>query len=186
MTTIIVLNGPPRAGKDTFIEMVNGHLYKRHIPTNTFSSINPVRHMLSTAGIDVSAKTEADRKLLSVVGDACQEHSKWKIRQCFHELNNFQTNYGERGVMFLHVREPVLIDEIRNLCLSMIYPVRFITVFLDSVRAQNVTSNLSDAGVRAMQYDMTLYNNGTKDDLFDTARDFVQTICGVDHPPFHL
>lgn len=154
MKTIICVNGKPRAGKDSAVEMMEAILNECQIDTYAFSSIQPIKDLL-TPLVDLSAKTPADRKLLSVVGDALQEHSQFRTNAALGHMHAM----GDGGVFFLHIREPDLIELLRQECLS--YGWRFERVFVESDRAEDVQNNPSDANVAAGEYDHTLYNNGT-------------------------
>jgi hypothetical protein len=177
MTHVIVVNGPPRAGKDTFIEMVTEALKAMDVPVASFSSIDPVREMFTSAGIDLSEKTEADRLLLSVVGDALETHGNWRTKACVNNIETFRNaNFG-RGVFFLHIREPQNIEVVRGLCEMTLNRVKFTTVYLDSIRAEKITSNASDAGVMNMPYDQVIYNNGGKDVLRKVALRFAHEVA---------
>ena len=173
MIHVIVVNGQPRAGKDTFIEMVTSSLQSRGVHVDSFSSIDPVRDMLSGAGFNLRRKTEADRKLLAVVGAAMEEHSSWRTSRCIDEIRFFKfTRFN--GVFFLHVREPAIISNIR---LNLPSETKLSTVFIESTRAEDVTSNAADAGVRGMTYDLTIHNNGTLDDLRRVAEEYAMALA---------
>lgn len=161
MKTVIVVNGKPRAGKDTAVAFMRDVLSDSNIPTHAFSSIDPVKVMLG-AHVDLSAKTEADRKLLSVVGDALQEHSSFRTFTFMKAINWFFYE-NDNGVFFLHMREPHLIKVMKENCEK--HGMRFLRILMTSPRAENVTSNASDAGVESGHYDDVLTNDGTLADL---------------------
>lgn len=177
MTHVIVVNGLPRAGKDTFIGMVTESLQSKGLPVIAFSSIDPVRDMLTKAGFDLSGKTEADRRLLSLVGEAVEEHSRWRTMRCIDLIELFSVQFGGLGVLFLHIREPKNIEIVRSMCDFLFNRVKFITVYLDSIRAETITSNASDAGVLEMQYDRKIFNNGSLADLRKGAALFADEIA---------
>ena len=158
MKTIIVMNGKPRSGKDTAVHFMQAILQEHDVPTTAFSSIQPVKDLLAPV-VDLRAKTPADRKLLSVVGDALQEHSKFRTDAALTQMHVMPDN----GVFFLHIREPDLIELLRQECLS--YGWRFERVFVESNRAEDVQNNPSDANVATGEYDHRLYNNSTLGEL---------------------
>ena len=174
MKAVIFVNGSPRAGKDTLVEMMSAHAMRNGLAAGQFSSIEPVKAMLLAAGIDTSSKTEADRKLLALVGDALQEHAKWRTYWCAREVRKFFAMTGP-GVFFLHVREPVVIAQLTR---DLRKQFDIWTIRVDSDRAENVTSNSADAGVHAMRYDLAVLNNGTLDDLSKEACTALRCIAG--------
>lgn len=178
MTHIIIVNGPPRAGKDTFIGFLTSILRAKNIDVDAFSSIDPLRDMLTDAGFDLTKKTEADRKLLSVVGAAVEEHSSWRMRQCVNRIDEFAFSLRDpaNSVIFLHIREPHNIATIRLWATASKDGHTCSTVLIESIHAEKVTSNASDAGVKDMGYDYTVENNGSLNDLLATTRDFAMQL----------
>lgn len=180
MIKIIIVNGRPRAGKDTLIGFMQNHLREAGVPTMAFSSIDPVRDLLTGAGFDLSGKTEADRKLLAVVGAAVEEHSHWRTQACIDEIVSFDLNYGG-GVVFLHIREPANIERIRQWVADVGLEMGFsmTTVLLRSNREELVNSNGADASVDDVDYDYRLENNGTPELLSWTAKMFLIEIGAI-------
>jgi len=72
MKTVVIVNGHPRAGKDTAVDFLEVMLGEAGHNVMRYSSIDPVREALSHIGVDTSAKTEADRAVLVEVGMALQ------------------------------------------------------------------------------------------------------------------
>lgn len=163
---VIIVNGPPRAGKDTLIRFMKSIL---PCASAEFSSIDPVREMLGRA-VDLSQKTEADRKLLATVGDALEEHSFFRTHACMEAAGLF---FAARyyGVFFCHIREPRHIIRLKRAW--KLQGIAVTTVLLQSTRAEMITSNPADAGVFGMKYDVELRNDGAPDDLEATARSFL-------------
>lgn len=158
MKTIIAINGPPRAGKDTAVDMMQRILNECQIETDAFSSIQPIKDLLAPV-VDLSAKTPADRKLLSIVGDALQEHSQFRTKAAYDHMHSMP----DGAVLFIHMREPDLIAVLRALAHKNGW--RFIRLFVESNRAEDVTNNPSDANVANGEYDERLFNNGSLAEL---------------------
>lgn len=160
MRTVIIVNGKPRAGKDSTVEAMTAHLQAAGIQVRAFSSIDPVRDMLASAGVDVTKKTPEDRALLAEIGDSLEKHSHWRSAKCRNEIRRFfATLYSdEAAVMFLHVREPAIINRI---IMGAGTAYRVLTVLVQSPRAENVTSNAADMNVDRIMYDTVIYNDST-------------------------
>lgn len=172
--TVIVINGRPRAGKDTTVLFMQEYLDRARIMSHAYSSIQPIKDMLGQ-WVDLSSKTPADRRLMALVGDALQEHSSFRTNRCLGEIRSF-FQIVTRGVFFLHLREPELIAEVRRGCEAD--GIRFITIYLESSRAENVKNNNADAGVDQGSYDYRIENNGTLDDLRATSEKLLAD-CGL-------
>lgn len=169
MKSVICVNGSPRSGKDTAVSFMSETLSNMGVPTMAFSSIDPVKAMLRDF-VNLKRKTEADRKLLSVVGDAMQEHSGFRTGYSLFQIKEFFSDKAN-GVFFLHMREPKLINLMKINCEAE--GIRFIRVLLESIRAENVTSNPSDAGVANGMYDARMENNGSLDELREECLGFL-------------
>ncbi len=170
--TTIIVNGFARVGKDSFVAACRSHLEANGVAVREFSSIDPVRDLLGRAGIDLSAKTEADRKLLADVGAALEEHCNWRTDRCLDFVADIcQTPQSRSHVVFMHIREPenirkVIVDiQQRNLG-------DVLTALLRGPR-EVCAANVADRAVLRMKYDNVLYNNGTLDDLHVLAGSYL-------------
>lgn len=163
MHTVIVINGKPRVGKDSAILAMQQILMAERVRTDAFSSIDPVRDMLTAAGFDLSAKTEADRALLAEVGDSVEKHSSFRSQVCMRKAASFFDADTTPGVMFLHARESVIINRLRRMFEAV--GVRFLLVKITGPRGVTITSNAADAGVEDVEYDDVLHNGGDLTDL---------------------
>lgn len=169
MIKVYVVNGEPRSGKDTFIDFMMLILNDAGVPVSQFSSIDPVRGMLNDLDtVDISGKSPEDRKLLSVVGEALQEHSSFKTGMSFNHISAFSRSIPdeETGVFFLHMREPDLIERMKS---GLLPDKSLTTIKVVSKRSESVKNNSSDAGVHDMVYDLIVENNGSRGALFDMA-----------------
>lgn len=164
MTTVFIINGKPRSGKDTFIRFMQDALRERGIATGSFSSIDPVRKALKYLKIDVSAKTEADRLLLSVIGDAVETHSQYRTAACVEAVRKFAFANRDEGVFFLHIREPKNIEKVITALRKDGHGVTRIEV----ISKQSITAfNPSDMGTDDMEYDYRVDNGGSLGMLYD-------------------
>jgi hypothetical protein len=182
MTTVILINGKPRAGKDTFVDAMTQGLQHLGVSVARFSSIEPIRDMLGHAGFDLAQKTEADRKLLSTVGDAVEDHSEFRSARCFDEVQKHRRTAGRRGVVFLFIREPAIWERVKarlNTGLVAQYqPYTFLSIFIENPDVPEVVSNPSDAGVYGMTYDAVIHNDGSLDEFMDQAMYYAGIVAG--------
>lgn len=164
MKVLVIVTGLPRSGKDTSINIIQALLHSQDVPSMTFSSIDPVRDMLK-GHVDLSAKTAADRKLLSVVADAMQEHSGFRVRRSLHAMQSFFFDEGE-GVFFLQIREPELREEVRARAWNE-YEVLTIRLLVSSLRAEQAACR-ADLVAEMGEFDYTIDNDG---DLYDLDKE---------------
>lgn len=167
MKTAIIVNGKPRSGKDTVVRMMGDILTGSEVPWGAFSSIDPIRTMLTNAGFDVSQKTDEDRDLLAAVGDAVETHSKFRSSTCvWCTVDFFEGVQSDHAAMFIHVREAAIIERIRMMLNAWpTGPYRTVTIQVVSPRAKDVVSNAADANTADIDYDYTINNDSTLDDL---------------------
>lgn len=172
---VVILNGYPRAGKDTLIRFMEDVADQKGLATGSFSSIDPVRAMLSSVGIDTSRKTAEDRKLLAMSGSLLEEHCKFRSRSCLQFINQEIAQAANDGLggglYFLHIREPEIIEVVQERLHAK--GVKVWRVYLESNRAEKPT-NPVDAGVEKMAYDYRVTNNGTLGQLYDEASALVR------------
>jgi hypothetical protein len=175
MRKVIVINGKPRAGKDTAVMFMKAHLTHWGIPSCAFSSIDPVKDLLNPI-VDLSLKTEGDRLLLASVGDALQTHCQFRTKRAMYEINDFFRT-TERGVFFLHMREPALIAKMKCDCAEE--GLELISVLLRSDDADDVRSNAADAGVYDGDYDREFSNNGSLNTLSQSCHALIKDILCI-------
>lgn len=167
---VVVINGRPRAGKDDFCRMVAVYCSARWgFEVGSFSTIDPVRALLTSAGIDVSKKTPADRRLLSVLGEELELHSEFKTARTLVATGAA----AHSGIAFIHAREPHTIEKLRERVRWSLPNVRFSTLWLSRPGyAHPEPSNDSDRiSENDIEYDFSVANSGTLEDLqFAAAR----------------
>lgn len=175
MIHIVVVNGLPRAGKDTFIEFCKQQALCRALRTSSFSSIEPVREMMDRAGISTHRKTPEDRELLATVGAALEAHSQWRSRATVSEMVSFaRASQRQSGVFFLHVREPDVMVRIRRIFESAHVPHTWSLVIVRSPRAE---APVTEADRLALEMepiaDYTVQNDGHISALQKKANEFL-------------
>jgi hypothetical protein len=151
--TVIIINGLPRSGKDTVVELTTKHLERLEWTAAAFSSIDPVRTLLKRMGFLIDRKTEADRKLLSAVGDAVEEYNSFKTHQAVRYVEESNADF-----VFIHMREPAMITKLTKALLMRVRDVKVATLFVWN-RGEPITSNSADANVHNYTYDLRI-NNG--------------------------
>lgn len=162
-TKIIAINGPPRSGKNTFVDFcedVDLGLYVSQI-----SSVDHVKHLATTWGWDGS-KTPRNRQHLSNLKDMLEEWGdipNKKIEEYISRLSFFNTPQ----ILFVHVREPHNIQQLKT-------KYNAITILVVNSRVEQETSNHADEDVYCFEYDYVIDNNGDLDRLKESAETFMK------------
>lgn len=167
---IFIINGSGGVGKDTFVELIstelNDRLRKFHTVVN-FSSVDKVKEIAKKIGWN-GKKEERDRKFLSDLKILTSNYCDMPFKSMEEEVNKFKDN-NENQVMFLHIREPEEIERaVREFNAQTILIVR------DSIK--HITSNMADQNVFNYNYDFVVENNGTKIELNNKAKRFVEEV----------
>lgn len=148
MKKIFVVNGRPRAGKDTFAELLS-----KFTTVHKISIIDPIK----TAAIELGwkgGKTEQDRKFLADLKDLTDAYSNAAIKYIEDKVIDFEMNRIEEEVLLIDARNP---DDIDIIC--SVFGAE--SVFINNPRVPTVTSNKADANVETIEYDHTINNTGS-------------------------
>ena len=167
---IFVINGRPRAGKDQFVKFCKAHT---HWCLN-ISTVDFVKEVAGHCGWD-GTKTPENRKFLSDLKDLLTKWGDVPYKKVCREIQLFKGkmeifgfNPAEDGVVFIHCREP---KEIERLCKDL--GAESLLMLRAAVEDEE-QSNHADAEVFNYNYDYTISNEGTLEDLEDAAVRFLR------------
>lgn len=161
MKKIFIINGSGGVGKDTFVELVS-----QFFSVVNFSSVHKVKEIAIKIGWDGKSKTEKDRKFLSDLKLLTGEYCDMPFQSMKEQVNKFNEDKRD-NVLFLHIREP---EEIKRAVKE--FSAKTILVTRNSV--EQIMSNMADANVYNYEYDYTIHNDGTIEDLKKVAEQFVK------------
>lgn len=170
---IFIINGSGGVGKDTFVEMVSVELndiFKRFHTVINFSSIDRVKEIAKEIGWD-GKKTEKNRKFLSDLKYLTKKYCDMPFESMRNKVNEFMKNENS-VVLFLHIREP---EEIARAVKE--FDAKTVLVVRDSV--EHIISNMSDENVFNYNYDFIIDNSGTKEELNNSVKKFVQEVINI-------
>lgn len=158
---VIILNGRGGVGKDTFVSLCNKYIRCIHI-----SSITPIKDIAKSIGWS-GDKTEKDRKFLSDLKDLITDYNNAPYRYVQTQISQFYFAYPEDTLLFIDIREPVEISKVMqyNECISCL---------ITNSRIPLITTNHADRDAENYNYDYTVENNSSIDDLERTAKSFVE------------
>ena len=163
MTVSVVVNGPPRAGKDTFVDMCMILLRDAGFTCSKHSSVDMVKKAAELLGWD-GVKDERGRQFLSDIKDLSTVAYNGPF---LYMLDVVATR--QHDVMFFHIREPEEISEF----------VRYtngVKVIVERPGCPTF-SNHADKRVRLMTYDFDVYNDKDLNKLSARAAAFVKVLC---------
>lgn len=173
MFKVIVINGKPRSGKDSFVEMCDSF---RGVYVNSASTVDLVKDIAEECGWD-GTKTPKHRQFLSDLKDLLSKWNDVPFKDVLKSITIARHDYSEWyeasyniGLFFVYSREPKEIKRWVKTCDA-------ITLKLERLQTgEEQQTNHSDLEVDQYEYDYTIVNNGTLDDLREKAREFVNTL----------
>ena len=158
---IFIVNGKPRAGKDTFAMILN-----RYMDVYKYSAVTKVKEIATLCGWD-GQKEERDRKFLHELKMLTSEYSDMAYQDVVNEIKKYRNGEIEADVFVVDVREP---EEIERLAKE----VGALTVFIENNNVPAITSNAADANVENYEYDFVVPNNGTMNDFEEEIKLFME------------
>ena len=181
--TVIAIMGRPRAGKDTFAALLAQALLLRQVKSVEISSIDCVRGMLRSAGINVDVKTPELRRLLVETGLLLERHCDFRsmaVARAFKQAYRSCTS-----VAIVQVREHWIVDKWPRLMTDEVTghhreKCRVVRVLVrakhtDDVVVGNATDDSPDFA-REDLYDEVVRNDGGFTDLFVKADDLADKL----------
>jgi dephospho-CoA kinase len=158
---VFIVNGKPRAGKDTFAMILN-----RYMDVYKYSAVTKVKEIATLCGWD-GQKEERDRKFLHELKMLTSEYSDMAYQDVVNEIKKYRNGEIEADVFVVDVREP---EEIERLSKE----VGAITIFIENNNVPAITSNAADANVENYEYDFVIQNNGTMKEFEDEIKIFME------------
>ena len=173
---IVIINVTGGSGKDTFVSLCQ-KIYNRPIGNymiGNCSTIDVVKSIAKSYGWE-GTKTEKDRKFLSDLKDLLEEYNQLptksveRVIDIYSKNNRFSLRNSKDFILFIHCREPKNID-------YFVKKYGAITLLVHNPRVKDITSNHADRDVYDYEYDFTIENNGTLEDLEIQAKNFIEEI----------
>ena len=169
---IVIINGAPRSGKDTFVGFCLDELKEYG---HAFSTVDFVKDIARECGWN-GEKTPKDRKFLSDLKDLLAEWNDvpyQMIRREIAKIRLLAEQYNidhDKFVIFIHCREP---KEIQR----FVEEYDAITVLVRRFEVENLEqSNHADSEFFNYKYDVEVMNNSTLDELKNTAKIFLENL----------
>ena len=172
MYKVVILNGRPRCGKDTFAEMCQ-HLMP-YQTVQIISTVDFVKDLAYKAGWDGN-KDLKSREFLSDLKDVLTKWNDVPYKKCEKKIKwheNLLKEFDKDGITFVMCREPEEIQKFEDRLDAVSVLVR-----RPSVETEE-TSNHADERVFDHKYQYTIENSGTLDDLEESAKTFLAILLG--------
>jgi len=170
MKKVVILNGFPRCGKDTFANAVIERSKENNMHSHSLSTVDLVKDMLELAGIDRHKKTPEDRKLMSDLKDLLTEHSDIPFKNVVNKIEYLYDGFDSLSIYLVMCREPKEIQKFKDH-----FKDDCVTVLI--TRENDVeASNHADKNVNNFDYDVYIENNDTEEIFVSYAQHFCDTL----------
>lgn len=166
MKEIIIINGSGGVGKDTFVEFC-----EKYCKVKNISSVDKVKEAARVLTGWDGTKDDKSRKLLVDLKQLGIEYNDAPFKYIVESSEEFKNS--DEDLMFVHIREISEIEKVRRATKAK-------TMLVTNKNVPLITSNESDKNVMNYQYDYYIRNDGTLEDLENTAQKFVERIKSRD------
>ena len=157
---VLITNGYPRSGKDTFANFV-----KAFVPTIKYSAVTEIKKIAKFTGWD-GVKTPETRYYLSELKRLTTECNDFPFKCMKKAYDEFMIDISH-SVLIFDIREPAEIER-------AVKEFDAKTVLIVNNRCETEQSNYADEHVMDMHYDYVLYNNGTLLEFQKETYNFIQ------------
>lgn len=172
MKKIFITNGSGTAGKDSFVKAVG-----KYTSVYKYSSIDLIKDMLETVGVQRAPKTEEKRRLYSDIKDILTGYDDIPLKDVTAAVMDFKNGSVDADVMFIDIREP---NEIARAAKD--FGAK--TILIRNPNASKIESNHADRDVENYDYDYIIENDGTLEQLEKLAKLFAQRIINDGIGPY--
>lgn len=172
-TLVVIINGPSRSGKDSFVQAVQKYAvpYTRDLKIHNVSSVDVLRTMLTAANVDVVNKTPALRRAMARMGDVLEEELELKTSSVVDKIKSTQSVMLQDHIVFVHIREPHMIHKLEERVAEL--GVFFTKLYIHRERQEAVSVANDDVSPFSIGYDFIMNNNSDLNNLESMAIAFV-------------
>lgn len=171
---ILVVNGKPESGKDTFAATIIRYFFhNKNILVNNISTVDYIKVIAKMYFGWDGEKDDCGRRLLSDLKDASTRYNRGPFLKVIKTIDNHITLYNENiHIWIVHSREPEDIQRFKEH-----YKEKCKTVLLRrDINQDIISSNHADKNVEDYIYDYYLENNGTKEEFENTCVNFINNL----------
>lgn len=184
-TKVVIINGKPQSGKDTFCGFARGYCDDdESANTLIISSVDPLKEMLAQLGWD-GTKTDEIRDMLMCMKQLWVQNQDGPTMFLFNNILEFhKACTGEDNIVFVHIREPEEIKKLVN-ALTGFESMGIDVISLLVIRESGEDTPNQPAGTRrsddealinSYEYDVTINNDDDLIKLQELAAEFVDKL----------
>lgn len=171
---IFIINGAGGVGKDTFVTLTQIYFAQKDFEVLNISNTDLVKQAFRILGWD-GTKNAKNRQALSDLKDFSTEYNNGPVE---YVIDNAKKITDKNMVMFAHCREPLEIKELKEKLTTQGYEVETVVVLRNGI-AQ--FKNHADSNTANFDYDYTINNNKSLEELQQSAEKFVTRLFHNEH-----
>ena len=162
-TKVIIINGEPRCGKDTFVHLASEYCDMNEMANVlNISSVDPIKDILISFGWD-GEKTDAIRNLISDIKKLWTLAQNGPTMYLMNNIIQFHTSHpNEDNIVFCHIREPEeikkLVDAISGMS-TMGIDIQTMYIIRKDNNSNSTCLSDNPLVIRDYIYDVYVYNN---------------------------
>ena len=156
---VLVTNGLPRSGKDTFASFVGAY-----IPTIKYSCVDEIKKIAKFTGWD-GEKNPTSRRYLAELKRLTTEFNDFPFECLRRKYNEFMIDISH-SVLIFDIREPAEIERAKKE-----FGAESVLIVNNRCEKQG---NYADDGVMDAKYDHVIFNNGTLLEFQKETYNFIQ------------
>ena len=171
---IVIINGAPQVGKDTFVNFCK-NLSQPNFRVFKFSTVDLLKEISKKYFYWNGEKTPISRKFLSDFKNLVTDFNDVPLKYCLDRIEKVKEEIITAGestdktVIFIMTREPEEIDKFKKI---LKYPVYTLAIRNEEIEKQP-QSNSADINALNYTYDFVINNNGTLTELNMVAIQFL-------------
>lgn len=181
-TKVVVINGAPQSGKDTFVDLATKYCdMDESANVLNLSSVDIIKGALASFGWD-GEKTDEVRNIISAIKKIWISAQNGPTMFLMNNILKFHEEYvGEDNIVFCHIREPEEIGKLEDIMRGMnVVGIDFMTLLIIRVKDAIDTDNLSDSDnptkIMEYPYDEVIYNDSDLATYDDKVCKFIDKI----------
>lgn len=166
---VIVVNGKPQSGKDTFCKYIVNYCDEKGIYCDTWSTIDIEKEILEEYVKSYDLTSDIDRGFLSDFKQLLNEYYDYTF-EAFKAIVEFNS-----GITIVHSREWKEIQRFKEFCAEK--DIEFISVYITGNKERHDFTNYSDkfCDDKSNKYDVKIKNFGTLEELKENAKQFCES-----------
>lgn len=188
-TFVIIINGVPQSGKDTFCDLCKKYVYcDGEDNVITISSVDPIKDMLYKFGWD-GKKSDEVRDLIADIKQLWMKSTEPPTFYLFDQIFQYhKTHQDQWNTIFVHIREPEEIKKLTNILSGLnVIGIEWHTILVRRKNGDLSNKRTSDNFniITSYPYGTIIDNDGTIDDLDNKAMRYVDWLYDEDRISYH-